>query len=233
MKILRASILLGSLAVGTAVAADYSVGIVNLGGNGEYEPNAGLNLYSISDYGVELADGSPYVFPKTVPGSGRPYNPVAVAIDPPHEFVYVAYEGIPDLPIIIKFKITPQGLKYQWHREFSTGDSSLQGSTIRTESHYLVEYTYPDSFDLYINVVDEAGKQLVYDPGSNGSNVVSGHVDPNGRFYYSCRYLSSSYGPPRHPANAVAVYKLDKSVNEYTPPLLTSTDPVFVSSECR
>jgi len=221
MKILRTAFLLGSLACASAMAADYSVGIVGLG-TGIFGAGTGLNLYSITDHGVDLVAGSPFLFP--------PDEPLLAAVAPKHDFVYVAYEDSPSLPIIVQYKITPTGLVYQWQALFSTGDPSLQGSTLNAVSKYLIEYTYPATPEqLYVYVLDQAGKELVYDYGTNGSNLISAHIDPNGKFYYSCRYIGS---PPNGPANSVAVYKLDNLVTPSTPPLLTSTDSVFVQSEC-
>lgn len=225
MKILQTGILLGSLAFANAMAADHSVGIVNLG-TGTFGAGTGLNLYSITNKGVDLVKGSPFLFP--------PDEPLLVAMAPAHDFVYVAYEDSPRLPIIVQYEITPSGLVYRWQAVFSTGDASLQGSSISAVSKYLIEYTYPATpEELFVYVLDQSGQELVYDIGTNGSNLVSAHIDPNGKFYYSCRYIASSYTGVNGPANAVAVYRLNTSVTVDTPPLLTSTDPVFVQSECN
>ena len=231
MNKLRSSMLLGVLASAGAVAEDYSVGIVNAGTEFGGAGTA-LNLYSISNKGVDLVKGSPFVFHPGGAEAGYSFEPVAVALSPAHDFVYVAYVDVPNLPVIVQFKATSHGLEYRWQQEFSTGDASLQGASISTSAHYLIENTYP-VFGLYIYVINESGEELVADAGSNGSNLVSGHVDPEGGFYYSCRYLAKSYTGVLGRANAVAVYKLDRRVTETTPPLLTSIDPVFVESECH
>jgi hypothetical protein len=230
MNTIKASLLCGVLASSGAVAADYSVAIV--GTDGQFAgAGTALDLFSISTQGVKLVTGSPFVF-EPVPGSSYPYGPAAVAISPAHDRVYAVYVGVPSLPILVQFEPTAHGLEYRWQQEVSTGDASLQGTTISTSSHYLIENTYPD-LGLWVHVIDQSGTELVTDEGTNGSNVVSGHIDPAGGFYYSCRDLSQSHGSPLGAANAVAVYRLDRHVTETTPPLLTSTDPTFVQSVCR
>ena len=113
-----------------------------------------------------------------------------------------------------------------------TGDAGLQGSSISAVANYVIEKTYPAEA-LYIHILDQSGREVVSDFGSNGRNLVSGHIDPEGTFYYSCRFISPSFTGVGGPANAVAIFKLDKSVTDETMPLLTSTDPVFVQSECN
>jgi hypothetical protein len=87
---------------------------------------------------------------------------------------------------------------------------------------------------LYFRAKRWRGSRRAFEAGarSNGENLIAGHIDPGGMFYYSCRNLSATY-PGEGPANAVAIFKLDKSVTDETIPLLTSTDPVFVQSECN
>jgi len=230
MKVLHAGILLGSLAFGSAMAADYSVGIVNVG-TGFGGTGTALNLYSITHRGVHLVEG-PYVFPQTVPYSGDPYLPVLVSLSPEHDLAYVVYIGIPSLPILVQFAITPHGLVYRWQQELSTGDVSLQGSSIGTVSHHLIEYTYPAE-GLWVRIIDQDGQELVSDPGSNGHNLVSARIDPNGKYYYSCRFITASDTYVNGPANSVAVYKLETYVSGEASPWFSSTDPVFVQSECN
>lgn len=231
MKTLTTVTMLGAMACGSAMAADYSVGIVGAG-TGFEGAGTSLNLYSITDKGVDLVKGSPYVFPQTVPYSGNAYEPILVSMAPVHDFVYVVYFGVPSLPIIVQFKITPKGLVYQWQQELSTGDVGLQGSSISTVSNYVIEKTYPAEA-LWVHILNRSGEEVVSDAGSNGDNLVSAHIDPNGKFYYSCRIIPQTYYGETGPANAVAVYDLDSSVAVGSPPLLTSTDPVFVQSECN
>ena len=220
--------LLGSLAFGSAMAADYSVGIIDKGSGFEGAGTA-LNLYSISHKGVDLVRGSPYVLPPTI--SGVSNEPILVSIAPEHDLVYVVYVRVFfGEPIIVQFRITPKGLVYQWEQVVQTGDAGLQGSSIEAVANYVVEKTYPAEA-LYVHILDHKGQEIVSDFGSNGENLIAGHIDPGGQFYYSCRNLSATY-PGEGPANAVSIFELDEYVTDETIPLLTSTDPVFVQSEC-
>jgi hypothetical protein len=229
MKMLQTGFLLGSLAFGPAMAADYSVGIVNAGTGFEGAGTA-LNLYSITNKRVDLVQGSPYMLPAVV--GGGPYEPILVSIAPEHDLVYVVYfHWCCGTPVIVQFQITPKGLVYQWEQRLDTGDAGLQGSSINAVSNYLIERTYPGE-GLWVRIHDRSGQEVVDDVGTDGMNLISGHIDPEGKFYYSCRNLSATY-PGEAPANAVAVYKLDRSVTLDSTPFLTSTDPVFVQSECN
>jgi hypothetical protein len=229
MNMLRTGFLLCSLAFGSAMAADYSVGIVNKGSGFEGAGTA-LNLYSISHKGVDLVRGSPFVLPPTITGVSN--EPILVSIAPEHDLVYVVYFHICcGEPMIVQFKITPRGLVYQWEQQLQTADAGLQGSSIDAVSNYVIERTYPD-LGLWIHILDRSGQEVVEDVGTDGMNLISGHIDPEGKFYYSCRNLSATY-PGEGPANAVAVFKLDRFVTLETTPFLTSTDPVFVQSECN
>jgi|SRR3984957_185793 len=228
METLRIGMLLGSLAFGNAMAADYSVGIVDKGSGFEGAGTA-LNLYSISHKGVDLVRGSPYVLPPTI--SGVSNEPILVSIAPEHDLVYVVYVRVFfGEPIIVQFRITPKGLVYQWEQVVQTGDAGLQGSSIEAVANFVIEKTYPAEA-LYVHILDHKGQEIVSDFGSNGENLIAGHIDPGGKFYYSCRNLSATY-PGEGPANAVSIFELDENVTDETIPLLTSTDPVFVQSEC-
>jgi hypothetical protein len=229
MNMLRTVALLGSLAFGSAGAADYSAGIVDKGSGFEGAGKA-LNLYSITHKGVDLVRGSPYVLPPTI--SGVSNEPILVSIAPEHDLVYVIYVRVFfGEPIIVQFRITPKGLVNQWEQVVQTGDAGLQGSSIEAVANYVIEKTYPAEA-LYVHILDHKGQEIVSDFGSDGENLVAGHIDPGGKFYYSCRNLSATY-PGEGPADAVAIYKLDQSVTDETSPLLTSTDPIFVQSECN
>jgi hypothetical protein len=231
MKLITATAWLGLIAWGSAPAADYSVGIVNLGKGFEGAGTA-LKVYSITEKGIGLVHGSPYVFPEKVPSTGDSYEPITVAVSPAHDFAYAVYYGFPGLPLVVGFKITAEGLVYQWQEELSTGDVTLQGSTITAVANYLIENTHATEA-LSVYVLDQAGKTALFDAGSNGDNLVSAHVDPNGQFYYSCRYIAASYTGVNGPANSVSVFSLARPVTYDTPPLVTSTDPVFVQSICH
>lgn len=228
METLRIGMLFGSLAFGNAMAADYSVGIVDKGSGFEGAGTA-LNLYSISHKGVDLVRGSPYVLPPTINGVSN--EPILVSIAPEHDLVYVVYVRVFfGEPIIVQFRITPKGLVYQWEQVVQTGDAGLQGSSIEAVANYVIEKTYPAEA-LYVHILDHKGQEIVSDFGSNGENLMAGHIDPGGKFYYSCRNLSATY-PGEGPANAVSIFELDENVTDETIPLITSTDPVFVQSEC-
>jgi hypothetical protein len=228
MNTLRTVTLLGSLAFGSAMAADYSVGIVHKGSGFEGAGTA-LNLYSITHKGVDLVRGSPYVLPPTI--SGVSNEPTLVSIAPEHDLVYVVYVRVFfGEPIIVQFRITPKGLVYQWEQVLQSGDAGLQGSSIEAVANYVIEKTYPTEA-LYVHILDHKGQEIVSDFGSNGENLIAGHIDPEGKLYYSCRNLSATH-PGQGPANAVAIFKLDQSVTDETIPLLTSSDPVFVQSQC-
>lgn len=229
MNMLRTVTLLGSLAFGSAIAADYSVGIVDKGSGFEGAGTA-LDLYSITHKGVDLVRGSPYVLPPTI--SGVSNEPILVSIAPEHDLVYAVYVRVFfGEPIIVQFRITPKGLVYEWEQVLQTGDAGLQGSSVEAVANYVIEKTYPAEV-LYVHILDHKGQEIVSDFGSDGQDLIAGHIDPGGQFYYSCRNLAASR-PGEGPANAVAIFKLDKHVTDETIPLLTSTDPVFVQSECN
>jgi len=230
MNTFKAGMLLGSLACARVMAADYSVGIVDAG-SGFAGTGTALNVYAITARGVDLAPGSPFIFNQTVPGTANAYLPAATAVAPANDVAYVAYIGIPSLPILVQFKITTHGLVYQWQQEISTGDVSLQGTTLGTVATYVIERTFPVG-SLWIHILNQSGRELVSDAGSTGSNLISGQIDPTGKFYYSCRYVSSSGSGSFGAANSVAVYRLESTMTDSTPPLATSNDPAFVQSEC-
>jgi len=102
-----------TLLAGTAMATDYTVGIVSHDiNNYGVVTGTALNLYSITSGGVTLVPGSPYVWDKKDP-MGNSYLPAIVEMDPAHGFVYVEYVAT-TLPYIVGFKVTAQGLVQQW-----------------------------------------------------------------------------------------------------------------------
>jgi hypothetical protein len=133
--------------------------------------------------------------------------------------------------------ITPKGLVYQWQRQMVTGDPTLQGTTLEAGRDYVIENTFPDATDLWVEIYSKSGQHLVQDLGAtggfDGGGLISGHISYNGKFYYSCRDVPATY--PVTPANTVVVYELrdngllDTSLSK---PLATSTDPVFVANVC-
>jgi hypothetical protein len=91
----------------------------------------------------------------------------------------------------------------------------------------------PSLLSLWVHVLTQSAQEIVFDQGSDGENVVSGHFDPNGQFYYSCRYVSPTSPTVNGPANTVVIYDLTKGVvNRSTPRMETSTDPIYVQSIC-
>ena len=210
------------VAGGSATAADHSVAGVG----------AGLNLYSITDKGVQLVKSSPYLLGEVDP-SGHLFQPVTLSMNPTHNFVYVVYQGSGVQPNIVGFEITPEKLVKKWEAELITGDALLDGSSITAVDNYVIENIFP-SGSLWVKVVTQAGQEVVYDQGSNSADLVSGHIDQNGKFYYSCRFISPTFGA-RGPANTVVVYDLkdDGFVSHSSTPLFTSTDPTFVRSICN
>ena len=211
MKKLPNIFLLSTLAFGSAMAADYWVGIVDPGTQFEGAGTA-LNVYTITSKGVALVPGSPYVFPEQVPGgNGNYYLPIALALSPDHEIAYVAYVGCSPticLPIIVQFKITSYGLVYQWQRQFNTGDAGLQGSTLTAGPNYVIENTYP--FDLWVHVLSQAGVELMrdFEAEYDGTYVVAASVDSTRTYYYSCRAVSFP-----STATSVAVFRFEKGVD--------------------
>jgi hypothetical protein len=222
MKFFVALLSIGILAGGHAMAADYSVGIVNLGA-GEFGGGTALNLYSIKKTGIELIQT--YVLDRT-DFTGKLSTPLTLAVNPAQDFVYVAYTGLSQ-PNIVGFKITPTGLVLKWEEELETGDASLQGSTLSAGADYVIENTYPAG--LWIHVLNQAGKELIDD--YQDSTVTSGHVDSTRTFYYSCRAASSA-----PPATSVSVYRFDPGVDVHTnaaTPVGTSSNPAFIQSVCN
>jgi len=226
---------LGFLAYGNAMSADYAVGVVNPSVFG----GTGVNLYSVTAKGVDLVQQ--YAFPEADYYGNTAAGPLTLAMDPAHDFVYIAYNG-PGLfedwanPILAAFTITSKGLVYQWQSEIETGDPTLQGTTLEAGPNYVIENTFPDAVDLWVEIYSKSGQHIVDDKGNgsgNASGLISGHISPSGKLYYSCRDVPTT--EPVTPANTVVVYELsgtgllDTSLSK---PLATSTDPVFVANVC-
>jgi hypothetical protein len=211
------------------MAADYSIGIVGHGWAG----GTGLNLYSITERGVDLVKGSPYIRQKK-DIEGQLANVLLVSMNPAHDFVYVTYTG-PKFPVMVGFKITHKGLVEHWEQELQTGDPTLQYTTVTPLDNFVIADTYPFAYLHWVTVFTQSGEEIVLDQGSDfGGDLVSGHIDSNGRFYYSCRSAVSYVFGGQPPATTVVVYDLRNSAVVYnTEPLATSTDPVFVGSICR
>jgi hypothetical protein len=227
MKLLTVIAMLGVLAGGGAIAADYSVGIVNLG-TGTLGGGTALNLYATKKTGIDLVQT--YVLPQN-DFTGSLSSPLTLAMNPAHTFVYVVYTGLSQ-PNIVGLKITPTGLVYEWQDEIQTGDAGLQGTTLTAGHNYVIENTYP--FGLWEHVVSQEGVELINDyenGGGSGVYLISGRVDSTRTFYYSCLSMSSS-----PPATSVSAYRVESGVDVYTSstsPTATSTDPAYVQSVCN
>ncbi|MGO9994342.1 MAG: hypothetical protein ACLPTF_17755 [Steroidobacteraceae bacterium] len=171
------------------------------------------------------------MLPQTLaPPSATPWGPALVSVTADHKYAYVVYYSETVYPpLLVQFAITARGLVYEWQRPLQTGTTYLDFLTINTEGDYFTYYINPDGLQIF-EVVDESG-QLVVDDGGTflpPLEIISGHIDPNGKFYYSCRYVGAPYSIG--PANTVAVYELPFN---FATPLVTSTDPVFVQSKCN
>jgi hypothetical protein len=227
MKLLTAIAMLGVLAGGGAMAADYSVGIVNLG-TATLGGGTALNLYATKKTGIDLVQT--YILPQN-DFTGSLSSPLTLAMNPAHTFVYVVYTGLSQ-PNIVGLKITPTGLVYEWQDEIQTGDAGLQGTTLTAGHNYVIENTYP--FGLWEHVVSQAGVELINDyenGGGSGVYLMAGRVDSTRTFYYSCRSTSSS-----PPATSVSVFRVESGVDVYTSlasPTASSTDPAYVQSVCN
>ncbi len=231
MKILIAmTMILASAGTMGAMGADYSVGIAP----------GGLNLYSITQKGVKLVKGSPFVTPVF---DAYPVTPVIVAMNTQHNFVYVLYEhltSLEPLAYIVGFKITEEGLQQKW---------VFQPLDMNPEANPLVELTAGPNYAIAIWtndftspytgwIINESG-QLVAGVLSlfNGNEHISDHVAPHENFYYFCHYV----GYPGPQTETVSAYSLDKDTlnGKVQPPFLqpqllfNSTDPVFVESVCN
>jgi hypothetical protein len=217
----------GFLASGGAMAADFSVGIVNLG-TGTLGGGTALNLYSIEKTDIDLVQT--YVLNQN-DFTGKLSSPLTLAMNPAHSFVYVVYTGLSQ-PNIVGFKITPPGLVYEWEEEIQTADAGLQGATLMAGPNYVIENTYPAG--LWVHVIRQTGAEMIndYEDGVfSGVYLISGHADSTRTFYYSCRSTSSS-----PPATSVSVFSFESGVDVHTSstsPTATSTDPVFVQSVCN
>ena len=168
MKLLTAIAMLGVLAGGGAMAADYSVGIVNLG-TGTLGGGTALNLYATKKTGIDLVQT--YVLPQN-DFTGNPSSPLTLAMNPAHTFVYVVYTGLSQ-PNIVGLKMTPTGLVYEWQDEIQTGDAGLQGTTLTAGHNYVIENTYP--FGLWEHVVSQAGGELINDYENGGGSSLDAH----------------------------------------------------------
>jgi hypothetical protein len=232
MKLLQSSILLGFLGSASAMAADYSVGIVNLGTEFSGGGTA-VNLYETTKEGVKLRQT--YVL-QQYDFLGSLAKPITLAINHAHNFVYVIYTGTGP-PNIVAFQITVRGLILKWEQPFENGDPDLGGSTITAGPDYVIESKYPNS--LFLNVISDTGKDLLFDIGEypfDGTYLISGHVDSTKTFYYGCRGLTQPEPGMPIPITTVWIYKFPTDGTELnvpeTTPIAKSTDPAYIQSVC-
>jgi hypothetical protein len=219
MKILNGVILLGFLACGSALAADYSVGIVNLG-TLPFGAGTGLNSYSISEKGIGLLPGSPYVPPSGLlpPNTNCTWEPAQVSVTDDQQYAYVFYYCDSPFPILVQFAITANGLVYDWQQATDFGDGTEPGMS--TTANFVLVTWAGEGGSLGVVIYNATGQEVVSDSGYQ----VTGQIDPTGRFYYSC----SPTGPQ---GPQVAVYNVPHKMGQR--PVATSTDPVFVQSKCN
>ena len=216
MKNIYGAILVGFLACGSSMAADYSVGIVNLG-TLPFGAGTGLNSYSISAKGIHLLPGSPYVPPSGLlpPSTTCTWEPARVVVTQDQQYAYVFYYCDSPFPILVQFTITSNGLMYEWQQATDFGDGSEPGMS--TTGNYVSVTWAGEGGSLGVVIYNESGDEVV----SDGGYQITGQIDPNGRFYYSC----SPTGPQ------VTVYNVPYTTAQR--PVATSSDPVFVQSKCN
>jgi len=222
------AVLTAGLLPGYTMAADYWVGIVNPG-TGVYDGGSAINLYSTTASGNELIQT--YILHQK-DYTGNLASVLLVAMNPAHTFVYVVYSST-NVPNIVGFRITANGLVKEWEQGLPTGDSGLYGgANVVAGPSYVIENDY--TVTLRIDVVSQAGVLLLddYEAGftPGGTYLISGHVDSTRTYYYSCQSLTSS-----PPATLVQVFKFEDGavVNTYnTTPVATSTDSVYVNTVC-
>jgi hypothetical protein len=220
MKLLSAMALL--LATGSALAAGHSVGIS--GDKLHYYgviAGKGLNLYTTSTAGVELAPGSPYVLEKK-DSAGNAYLPTLVAMNPAQDFAYVEYVAT-GLPIIVGFKITAHGLEKQWEIEPTIAGNNFVNS-ITAGANYVLVYSEPSG--LWAEVIDQSGHDVFVDGTANPDDrLVALNVAPGEYFYFDCRVTNG--------VRSVSVYGTRPKDLGEAAFLVTSTDPAYFQSQCE
>ena len=210
-----------TLLAGTAMATDYTVGIVSHDIN-NYGVVTGmaLNLYSITSGGVTLVPGSPYVWDKKDP-MGNSYLPAIVEMDPAHGFVYVEYVAT-TLPYIVGFKVTAQGLVQQWAVEAEDAGNNFV-NWMAAGPGYVIVYSTPAG--LWAEVINQAGQQVFSDGSGETDSLVALRLAPDNRFYYSCRDISG--------VRTVLVYSTQPADLGSATLVATSTDKAFFQGVCH
>jgi hypothetical protein len=206
---------------GTAMATDYTVGIVSHDiNNYGVVTGTALNLYSITSGGVTLVPGSPYVWDKKDP-MGNSYLPAIVEMDPAHGFVYVEYVAT-TLPYIVGFKVTAQGLVQQWAVEAEDAGNNFV-NWMAAGPGYVIVYSTPAG--LWAEVINQAGQQVFSDGSGETDSLVALRLAPDNRFYYSCRDISG--------VRTVLVYSTQPADLGSATLVATSTDKAFFQGVCH
>jgi hypothetical protein len=210
-----------TLLAGTAMATDYTVGIVSHDiNNYGVVTGTALNLYSITSGGVTLVPGSPYVWDKKDP-MGNSYLPAIVEMDPAHGFVYVEYVAT-TLPYIVGFKVTAQGLVQQWAVEAEDAGNNFV-NWMAAGPGYVIVYSTPAG--LWAEVISQAGQQVFSDGSGETDSLVALRLAPDNRFYYSCRDISG--------VRTVLVYSTQPADLGSATLVATSTDKAFFQGVCH
>jgi hypothetical protein len=211
--------MIGMMSGGSVMAADYSASITA----------GGIDLYAITGKGVDLVRGSPYVLPE--PGTAYPRTPAMLTLSPAHDFLYVVYEQQPyhgdlsDDVSVVGFKITSHGLVKKWSFDTNMDPAEYKYISLSVGLNSVIVYSKPAG--LFATVYSEEG-DLIAGDGSEvgGDQLLSGHVDPDNHFYYSCRVNTSAI-------KYLEVYSLPKNGPTLQQLLVTSYDPSFMKSICK
>jgi len=195
LKALMGISMLGLLAAGRAMAADYSVGIVKLGTEFEGGGTA-VNLYSTTTKGINIIQT--YVLPQ-LDQTGHLARPLTLAMNPAQDFVYVAYTGL-SIPNLVGFKVTATGLVPQWEVPLQTGDSGLSETTIVAGSDYVIQSLYPGQGQYLVVLVISQETGATVATMESPQYLVSGHVfgpiASANALYFSCTAAARSTPPP-------------------------------------
>lgn len=241
-------LLFSLLASGMAVAADYSVSIVQ----------GGIALYRISNTGPELVAGSPFIpspVPPTMPPNMPPsltanITPTFVAINPAQNFVYALYQQGNGPATLVGYAVTREGLQQRWER--ATGIGGTGGhhnpgvSQLEAGVHSATIYVYsPEQSpaETYsAKVFSESGDALATIAGYTASAkdsifyaLVSLQVDSSGAYYYACLQNTTNTSE-----TGAAVYAQKDGRSDRNEPvagssaqlLFTSFDATFVNGKC-
>jgi hypothetical protein len=171
MKLLAAMSVFGMMA-SSAAMADHSAAITT----------EGINVYTITQKGVDLVKGSPYVLPQ--PGVAYPLTPQLIAISPAHDFLYVVYELLPfqgnptEDVTVVGFAITDQGLVKKWSYPLNMDPAEYVNIALDVGLDTVIQYYRPGNDNRYAIITNEQGTTIAtdgsYEPGTNEDHLVSG-----------------------------------------------------------